>query len=283
MSQLATSSTPRVSTCYQFHPSCLNLLPVSPLVSQLHPSYLNLLPVSPLVSQLATSFTPRVSTCYQFHPSCLNLLPVSPLVSQLATSFTPRVSTCYQFHPSCLNLLPVSPLVSQLATSFTPRVSTCYQFSPLVSQLATSFHPSCLNLLPVSPLVSQKNWCITKYCSDFNTSDSLMAWQCYYSTNVPVDNMGTSSSCRGSLQWRARWTKLRKRTRGQNDTGERHLAITDGMFRSPSPLLHGSYQGTYNANNLGRLKDVSSPASVVAQNTSATNEALMKPSQSSGY
>ena len=47
------------------------------------------------------------------------------------------------------------------------------------------------------------------------------------------------------------------------------------MFRSPSPLLHGSYQGTDNANNLGRLKDVSSPASVVAQNTSATNEALM--------
>ena len=87
--------------------------------------------------------------------------------------------------------------------------------------------------------------------------------------------MGTCSSCRGSLQWRARWTKLRKRTRGQNDTGERHLAITDGMFRSPSPLLHGSYQGTDNANPLGRLKDVSSPASVVAQNTSATNEALM--------
>ena len=90
---------------------------------------------------------------------------------------------------------------------------------------------------------------------------------------MPVDNIGTC--CRGSLQWRARWTKLRKRTRGQNDTGERHLAITDSMFRSPSPLLHGSYQGTDNANNLGGLKDVSSPASVVAQNTSATNEALM--------
>ena len=124
-----------VQMSYQWSVTCLDIIPMSSLMSRRH-----------------TNGQSHVQMSYQRSVSCPDVIPMASLMSRRHTNGQSHVQMSYQWPVSCQDIIPMVSLMSRHHTNGQSHVKTSYQWSV-----------SCPDIIPMASHMSRRHTTQNKF------------------------------------------------------------------------------------------------------------------------